>query len=72
MQLFTISADASRHRQGKVCLKIQQRTLKDAVFQMCTIDGMVCMREMPGPTCGVACQGIYADVTKRQLKNYYM
>ena len=39
---------------------------------MCTTDGMACMREMPGPTCGVACQGIYADVTKRQLKNHYI
>ena len=38
-------------------------------IQMCSTDDMVCMRETPAPTCGVACEGIYADVTKRQLKH---
>ena len=67
MQLFTISADSSKQRRGKK--KLERELYRRRVFfQICTTDGMACIREMPGPTCGVACEGIYADVTKRQLK----
>ena len=37
-------------------------------YQICTPAGMECIRKRTSSSCGVACQGLYADVTKRYVE----
>ena len=65
MWLFTISA-TSGERKHQPGINAPENTAFNQIKQICSPVGMECIRKRTSLSCGVACQGVYADVTTRQ------